>query len=407
MTIKLLHAADIHIGMENFGRINPSTGLSTRLEDFAATLDEAIERAIAEPVDLVVLAGDIYKTRDPTPTHQRIFAQRVRRLVQANIPLYIAAGNHDIPLTSSRATSVDIFRELELPGVQIARSSGVRRVETRSGPIQVIGLPWPTRNQLLSRDEFKNQTVDQLNERMVELASDRLRDLAAGLDPSLPGIVVGHVHVQGARIGAERVLAMGTDPVFPLELFARLPNVQYVALGHLHKHQALQYGQPRVVYSGSLNRVDFSEEDEDKGFVLVEVEPGGADHQFVPVKARPFLTIDARVGNDDPNQDVLRAVYKVGAKVRGAVVRLRVRCSAAQAARLDEAELRKQLEEAHYLLPIQKELTDVVRQRAIGRDLQGKTPLELLEIYLDGRDTPPDRRAALAGLARELIEALG
>ena len=407
MTFKLLHAADIHIGMENYGRINPSTGLSTRLEDFAATLDEAIERAIAEPVDLVVLAGDIYKTRDPTPTHQRIFAQRVRRLVQAQIPLYIAAGNHDIPLTASRATSVDIFRELELPGVHIARGMAARRIETRAGPIQVIGMPWPTRNQLLSRDEYKNQTVDQLNERMVQLAADRLEELAAGLDPDVPGIVVGHVHVDGAKIGAERVLAMGTDPVFRLELFTRLPNVQYVALGHLHKHQVLHYGQPRVVYSGSINRVDFSEEGEDKGFVLAEVDETGADHQFVPVRARPFLTIEARVDSDDPNQDVLRAVYKVGARVRDAVVRLRIRCSAAQAARLEESEIRKQLEEAHYLLPIQKELTDVNRERAVGRDLQGKGPLELLDLYLDGRDVPPDRRAELNRLARELMSELG
>src|SRR6476469_9152078 len=99
MAIKLLHAADIHIGMENYGKINPATGLSTRLEDFCATFDEAVDRAIAEPVDLVVLAGDIYKTRDPTPTHQREFAARIHRLSAAGVQIMIVAGNHDIPLS--------------------------------------------------------------------------------------------------------------------------------------------------------------------------------------------------------------------------------------------------------------------------------------------------------------------
>ena len=119
MAIKLLHAADIHIGMENYGKLNPATGLSTRLEDFCATLDEAVDRAIGEPADLVVLAGDIYKTRDPTPTHQREFARRVRRLIQADIPVVIVPGNHDIPMSANRATSVDVFRTLELPGVTV------------------------------------------------------------------------------------------------------------------------------------------------------------------------------------------------------------------------------------------------------------------------------------------------
>jgi exonuclease SbcD len=406
MTIKLLHTADIHIGLENYGRFNPATGLNTRLEDFAAALDEAVERAIAEPVDLVVLAGDIYKTRDPTPTHQRIFAQRVRRLIQAQIPLYIAAGNHDLPMTSGRATSVDIFRELELPGVHVARNIGRRTIETRSGPLQVIGLPWVTRNALLTREEYRHHTVDQLNARMIELATSKLVDLAAELDPTVPAIVVGHAHLASARVGAERMLTMGTDPVFPLEALAELPNVDYVALGHIHKHQVLRYDRPPIVYAGSLNRVDFSEEDELKGFVLAEVEPGGADQRFVPVRARTFLTIDARAESDDPTRDVLKAVYAAGQKVRDAVVRLRVKTTSGLASRLDETEIRGQLKEAHYLLPIQKELTDSVRERAGGRDLQGKGPLELLELYLEGHNIPPDRREALSGLARGLLDDL-
>ena len=176
MAIKLLHAADIHIGMENYGKLNPSTGLSTRLEDFCATFDEAVDRAIAESVDLVVLAGDIYKTRDPTPTHQREFAARIRRLIRAEIPVFIVPGNHDIPMSTRRATSVDVFRTLELPGVTVARAIGRWTVQTKSGPIQVLALPWLVRSQILAREDYKNKTVEDLTGRW---SNWRLRSSAA------------------------------------------------------------------------------------------------------------------------------------------------------------------------------------------------------------------------------------
>ena len=104
--LRIAHLADTHIGMENYGRVNPETGLNQRLHDFLASLDQAVEGAIASSVDLVVFAGDIYKTRDPTPTHQREFARRIHRLTAAGIQVMLVAGNHDIPLSAGRATSV-------------------------------------------------------------------------------------------------------------------------------------------------------------------------------------------------------------------------------------------------------------------------------------------------------------
>lgn len=405
MPIKLLHAADIHIGMENYGKINPATGLSTRLEDFCNAFDEAVDRAIAEPVDLVVLAGDIYKTRDPTPTHQREFATRVRRLIDAEIPVVLVAGNHDIPLSTSRATSIDVFRSLRLPGVAVLRTIGRRAIPTKSGPIQVLALPWLVRSQLLTRDDYKNKSIEELNQAMLELALQTLETEAAQLDPTVPTVLVGHAHVYGARVGAERLLAMGVDPVFDCERLASLPNLDYIALGHIHKHQALSYAHPPVVYSGSINRVDFSEEDEQKGFVLATVERGDCAWEFVPVKARRFLSIEARVEGEEPTTEVLKAVFKVGDAIKESVVRLRIKSTRAAATRIDENEIRGQLKDAFYLLPIQRDLVDPERERAIGRDFQGKDPHELLRIYFEARkDIPPDRLDTLLQYARALME---
>src|SRR6266851_5194563 len=268
--LRLAHLADTHIGMENYGRLNPETGLNQRLHDFLGSLDQAIDGAIAASVDLVVFAGDIYKTRDPTPTHQREFARRVQRLASAGIKTVIVAGNHDIPLSAGRATSIDIFRALEVPSVSVARTIGTHVVETRAGPVQVLAFPWSVRSAVLAQPEYKNHSIAELNQAMIELNQAKLAQEAAALDHDLPAIVVGHAHVFGAKIGSERLLTMGSDPMYDLATFD-VPGIDFVALGHIHKHQVLSYANPKVVYAGSIDRVDFGEQNEDKGWVYVEI----------------------------------------------------------------------------------------------------------------------------------------
>ena len=101
--MRVLHFSDLHIGVENYGRIDPETGLSTRLGDFLAAFDQVVDYAIDNHFDLVLLAGDAYKGRDPSQTHQREFARRLTRLSTAGIPSFLLVGNHDLPNAASRA----------------------------------------------------------------------------------------------------------------------------------------------------------------------------------------------------------------------------------------------------------------------------------------------------------------
>ena len=93
--IKMLHLADLHIGVENYGRLDSKTGLHTRLLDYLARLDEIVALSQTEKVDLVVIAGDIYKSRSPNPTHQREFAQRVKQWRAAGVAVVLLTGNHE------------------------------------------------------------------------------------------------------------------------------------------------------------------------------------------------------------------------------------------------------------------------------------------------------------------------
>jgi exonuclease SbcD len=405
--IKLAHLADTHIGMENYGRINPETGLNQRLHDFLASLDEALDAALAANVDLVLIAGDIYKTRDPTPTHQREFARRIHRLSRAGVHTVIVAGNHDIPLSTGRATSVDIFRALEIDNVTVARTIGTHRIETKSGLLQVLAFPWSVRSLAQAHPEYKNRTIADLNQAMIELNQDKLREEAETLDPHTPAILVGHTHLFGARVGAERLLTMGTDPIYDPRT-VDLPNLDYVALGHIHKHQALSYATPPIVYSGSIDRVDFGEEHEDKGWVYVEIpEKGHAQWHFRKIDARPFLTIDARVDADAANatEEVVKAIALNAHKLSNAVVKVRIEIVPERLSELQDDAIRAQLKAAYYVLPLERTL----RQRPRGRwaaspaVIQRASPLEALALYLDHQKVAAERKEVLLRYARALL----
>src|ERR1051326_1694335 len=139
MAIRVLHLADLHLGVENYGRFDPQRGYSSRVGDFLRALDAAVERAAG--VDLVSIAGDIYKSPMPSPTVQREVAARVRKLSRS-APVVIIPGNHDVPNAAERATSVDIFAALELEGVFVERRWDVYTIQTRNGPIQVAAHAW-------------------------------------------------------------------------------------------------------------------------------------------------------------------------------------------------------------------------------------------------------------------------
>ena len=396
--IKLLHLADLHLGTETYGRLDSSTGLSTRLADFGRCFDEAVEYALTQNVDLVVFAGDAYRSRDPSPTHQREFAQRIRRLAGAGVAVLLVAGNHDTPAAPGRASSVDIFETLSVPGVQVARRPGTLVVRTRQGPVQAVALPWPQRSALLSREEHKNRTVEEINALLVERVTQIIAQEAAGLDPALPAILVAHLSVAGATLGSEIKFRFGQDFTVPLSALAN-SAFDYVALGHVHRHQVL-HASPPVVYAGSLERVDFGEEREAKGFVVIELEKGKTQYQFVPVGAREFLTIEVRAG-EDPTADVLAAAERE--QIEGKVVRLVVRLEPRYETRLNYPEVRRALRQAAYFAGIVKQVEREARVSTPFPHPEEVSPLEMLEFHLRTREVPAERVGELLEYARKLV----
>ncbi len=352
--IRLLHFADLHIGMENFGQIDPATGVNQRVLDFIQRLKDVVDYALEHDADLVLFAGDAFKTRDPNPTYQRELARQVMRLSQANVPVVLLVGNHDVPIIANRASSVDIFRTLEVPNVVVGRTEEVHLVQTRRGSLQVATAPWPQRARLLQMDEHRGLSAAELDRALEEAVSEELERLAREIDPAIPAVLAAHFTVSGSQYGSERTVMVGNDTVVKLSALSH-PAWDYVALGHIHKHQdAGNGGYPAVVYSGSLERIDFGEEREPKGFCWVEVLRGATTWTFVPVKARRFVTVevDATRDGDEPTDAVLRAVERHD--IADAVVRVRVAMLPGQEAMFRARDVEKALQPARFIVGITK-----------------------------------------------------
>jgi exonuclease SbcD len=402
--MKILHLSDIHIG-SGFchGRVNPATGLNTRLEDFVKTLSLCIDRAIANHVDLVLFGGDAFPNATPAPYVQEAFANQFRRLVDADIPTVLLVGNHDQHSQGLGGASLNIYRTLGVPGFVVGDTLTTHRISTRSGDVQIITLPWLTRSTLMTRQETQGSSLAEVN----QLLTDRLEVVIEGeirrLDPDLPTVLLAHLMADNATLGAERLLAVGKGFTLPLSLLTR-PCFDYVALGHVHKHQNLnKSNDPPVIYPGSIERVDFSEEKEDKGYVMIDLEKGKADWEFCPLPVRTFRTIEIDLSKqDDPQKALLKGIAKYD--IQDNVVRLIYKLKSEQLDLIDNSSLHQALSIAH-TYTIQAELVSQLAKPRIPELSASSSidPMEALKTYLNNREDLQEIMPSMLEAAHNLL----
>jgi exonuclease SbcD len=409
MGLKILHFADLHLGVETYGRIDSATGLSSRLLDFLKALDQVVDYALENRVDLVLFCGDAYRSREPTQTQQREFAKRINRLSTSGIPIFLLVGNHDLPNAIGRATTTEIFDTLAVKNVYVSNRPEVYRIPTNSGAVQIASLPWPRRSALLTREETKNLTFDQINQRLQQVLTNVIAVSISKLDPGLPAILTAHVWVSGAQVGSERSMTIGQEHALLVSNVAN-PAFDYVALGHIHKHQVLN-SNPPVVYSGSLERLDFSEEGDDKGFYLVEIDPDRetgkrlVSFEFHKVTGRRFFTININIEPQDtePTAIVLKAIAEQHDKVKDAIVRLSISLPSESEGGLRDSDIRDAMKEAHYFT-IAKDIKREPRLRLGKWTAEEITPLDALKAYLESKKVASERVKLLLKYGEMLIE---
>lgn len=405
--MKILHFADVHFGSDMTGPVDPESGLPQRLRDFLRSMDTISETVETEDIDLVVFAGDAFKDRNPNPTLEREFAKRIRRMA-LSAPVVLVVGNHDLPGAFGKAHTLEIYRALEIDQVYVVDRPRLLNILTEAGEVQVVGIPWPMRHNVMTKEALQGVPAEEIDRLIAETVAGKISELASQLDPDLPSIMAAHLTVEGGDMGGGTPVGLGGGVTLPLEALA-LPQFEYVALGHLHRYQMLHEGPP-VVYSGSIERIDFGEEREEKGFVVVTLgeqeedlfgEGASAKVEFRPLPVRGFVTIEVPVNGANPTAAVLNAIAEKD--VTDKVVRVIINASAEGAALLDEGEIHKALGPALRVASITKNVEREARMRLEGGNYEEMAPLELLTAYFESKGTDDEEQERLIKAAEGLM----
>lgn len=406
--IKLLHFADAHIDMANYGRHDPESGLPLRVMDFLKSLDEIVQAAIDEKVDLVIFAGDAYKDRSPAPTFQREWDHRIMRLSRAGIQTLLLTGNHDISPSTGRAHAIQEFDSLDVPHVRVLSTPQFLNPDDLEGlPVQVLALPWISRSGMMASLELSglepNEIYDQLGERLNDLVHNWLESA----DPNLPVILTAHASVEGAQYGNERMVMLGNDLVLPPAL-VKDDRLDYVALGHIHKPQNINEGHhPPVIYPGSIERVDFGEVNDEKFFIVAEIEKGRSKVSWRKLAhIRPFIDLYCTLESDEAVNPKLQEALNAKGDLTNAIVRMVIEYPREWEVLIDEASLRALAAKAFEFHLVKRPQMQARVRLPEGRAASSMSTIELLDIYwaAGNSDITAEKKESLDQLAKSIID---
>ena len=397
--MKVLHFSDLHIGYERYSKTTDlETGLDDRIVDFLNVFDELINYAIEEDVDLVLFAGDAFKTRNPTPTHLREFSKRLLKLTNNNIPVVLVVGNHDIPAVKQRATSLDIFPTMNIDKVTVIDKLKLYTIDTKnSGPIQIIGLPWPRFGTFTSsiRKNDPNMKVEEITKTIVNMFDSSIKIELEKLNKDIPCIFSGHLSVMEAKTSTETLMSITNDPLLSTQFFIR-PEFEYVGLGHIHKDQILNENPP-VIYSGSLERVDFGEKDDEKGFYICGLDTNKKqgerliDYKKIKVSARTFNEIKIHIPKNEIYPDKYIQEKLSSEYIKDSIIRIELEATREHFESINNAEIKKILSTAKNVVSIipsfitEKETHEVKLSEDLGI-------IETFEKYLENFNDIDDKR---------------
>jgi exonuclease SbcD len=403
--VKLLHFADAHIDMANYGRHDPETGLPLRVLDFLKSLDTIVDTAINEKVDMIIFAGDAYKDRSPAPTFQREWGKRIIKLSLARIPTLLLVGNHDLSPAVGRAHAIQEFDTLQVPYVKVlAKPELLSPKDLWDLPVQVIALPWISRSGLMAAVDTTDTPIEEVFANIELRISNLVNAWLEEIDPNLPTILTAHASVQGAAFGSERMVMLGADLVLPAAL-VKDNRFDYVALGHIHKPQDVNKGaHPPVIYPGSIERVDFGEAADDRFFIVADVQKGNTKVEWRKLTgARRFIERRAVLQSGENVTGTLIAALPKPKDLDGAIVKLTVEYPREYDSLIDEAALRKYTENTFEFHLVKRPQIEARIRLPANQTVSSLSPLDLLDQYWRAAHTRPSEAEALQKLAREIL----
>ena len=410
---RVLAFADLHL----------SAGASysdDRLADQEAVLNQIVDLAARERVDLICAAGDLFHRPRPVPAALMVFRRFVDRLAHADIPCVAVTGNasHDIE-SADRPCALDLFES------RLFRVSRRPELITEFAGVAVATLPSVPVSRLVAGSDSveRGPVFAQAAEALLAIARE-LREQAKVMLPQTPVWLMGHWAVSGASLPNGLPVADLNEPVLDISALQDL-DFDGICLGHIHVPTEFPF-EPRpnkrgdtswypgpIFYCGSPLPVDFGEVEVPHGCWVYD----GADEfiEFHELESRPFVTIDCDLSAfvsasgadclDCPDEtDVLAAAIAEHFPLTDAVVRLRYKATEAQQRRIDLPAIKKLIADAgaHRLFQVAPEIVREQRARVAGVD-ENLSPQEALRAWVEANGLSEDQAARL----RELMGEVG
>jgi len=282
--MKILHTSDWHLG----AYVGPQCDdPGERMAHTCQCLDKLVDTARNEQPDLILIAGDIF--------HQaKVWAERALTEVRV-AARYIILLSKIAPVVILYGTpNHDGYRQYETlkdltPGVTYLTDPGILTILTKSGPIQVAGLPGFDKGHF--RAEFTGLSAEEENKFLTSALASIVSGLSAQVDSRIPSVLMAHHTVVGCDLdNGQSTFFLQNEMVLPLSALTD-SAFDMVCLGHIHRAQAVgELVLKPIFYSGSIDAFSFNDEEHVKGFWIHELPHHPSGHKFIETPAREFIT---------------------------------------------------------------------------------------------------------------------
>lgn len=385
--MKFLHTADTHIGYRAYRKINPKTGINIRTEDFASSFSKVIDAAIEERVDFVLHSGDLFHATRPNTEALQMAIKPIKKLLDSNIPIFIIAGNHDLPSQKGIGSPIRILANFDKCYAWTRASSKLLNIDNKD--INIVGIPY-------IRDE-----PEEIFSAEIEKISAKTGDI---------NILMSHQSLEEVKRGAEENFTRfaGNKTINK----SQVPiTFNYIALGHVHTHQIITHPMNKdiqFVYPGSTERTSISERNEEKGYYIVELVNDNLETNFHPLETREMLNLEYIITNKEIptiRKEIRNLLDNTDIDGKIVSIRLKGKHSARELAQIDFISIFNDYKQALNIKEYKDSLLfEEIEGEIVTSDQKVFTPYEELQRYVERVNINKADKKVMLKIGKEIIE---
>lgn len=279
--MRILHTSDLHLGSRLYG--------IDRTDDLFQQVIQVCEIAKRHKVDVLLVAGDVFEKKRGTalPELTRGFAEILAPYIRDGLYVILVPGNHD---DREHFNMMDALLTLEQGHRERVHVVKTREVFTIQN-VQFAAIPYPVHEILQPYLVDANSSTER-NVMLSSAYAGLVRSVVDSIDPSIPTVLIAHINVAGITTPSDYEMTYDNDIRLGRGDLPIATNLKYIALGHIHQYQQIEHPIP-CFYSGSIERMDWGERDDDKRINLIDIsEQGDAKVVSIPLETTPFYRLE-------------------------------------------------------------------------------------------------------------------